>query len=1234
MDSPSESTEHALAKRHFYICGDETLSWRPEWYTQSWFTADRQSYDREASLEPVSPPISIITTVPDCARALSAESSRDSSSFVAEATTSTTRFTTMSTAITTGRTSAGVAVSTTFTSVLTSLMASSTAPLSLSSASGSTRAALDSTNSCAGDVDWQAWGAIASLSVAVIFGCLVWGLWAILRNRLPAMYSPRSWHVPSESRPSLSLVTFLLPFLHLPSLSSSQPLSSGQQALHTMLASLKLAGIASILALAGALPLITAGVPCLSSTAPPNEQGGRLGSLTDLSLLRLLDALDPSPDSMTTSVRLHLPSYSRAVSARLGKRALMSTIAPAISSARIRLVIILVLLALFSCAGGLFVIVRLYASFARYRKRFENDMCGGLDMVVIPMHEAPGWRNMTEARLLKRLQSQLGEVTEKDSMKHVDIVGLFAIPETSKWRHKLAERDQVLEALEVAEAKYVQSFHLVPTSSNGHRLEYNKGEPTSHKVDDYLAPREYYKLSSGRRKSGSGERLEVPIPTSTPSRNPISRFVEVNRDSSLFSKRFSIGQRIKVNEHGEYVPDPSPDSEAANPLSSTSHDDHESVTPTHMDRQANGSSPVERVPQNSSSGSSGDSQADLVPGSTSMDLPPLQAGPSRRVDVQEPPSPQSEHQAEILPASGMPTWTSHFNPSPLGQQYDVIRQSRARLVALNGEIALHQQQTFVQLSRGTDIVGWVIVGRGARWIPGAEMIEGRTIEDVLWRHVGMKSGEKAFWIKVGVLGVALALLIVPFLGLSVATAPGFAHYLGLLTPLERSDGFGSGVAQGLAPALAVILATATAVLLTNHFSTQVKVVSRVHQEALCFKATFYLLLFTTLFWLITVAALEFAVQSLVLEVQSARFVGDGAIFSTWFVFIILLNIAVIVPALYLLQPKRLWNFFCSRRRTTTPRQRFRRTAPPSFDMAFALLPFLIAVFYAFSLIFLFPLLAIPLLLMLFLSLVAGRYMIENVCVDKHGGFISPTLGLWVITRFGLLLSLQPLLYGLILLSRREWAIGSVSLALALITVLLVSGLTFLRYPSPRRKDLPIRTKNALADLRRDMKRDSKTDDAEPRSHRVSDSSMLQRLAVLLPGYTRLPSDCPLPLPTEWIDDKVHTEKASWTRPDLSDEPRQFFHDPGDGLRGLIYPPEMIAPRPVLWLERDTSGVAESEAADLEKYHDLPPIVDPARQRRHTEQYQDQEGQKKGQWWGRRESKGKQARLEASSPLLR
>ena len=434
-----------------------------------------------------------------------------------------------------------------------------------------------------------------------------------------------------------------------------------------------------------------------------------------------------------------------------------------------------------------------------------------------------------------------------------------------------------MERLEVAEASYIKSFHLVPTTSHGHRLDTvaRPNEPQS--PTDFVAPRDYYKTSTGRRPSGSNERLNVPIPEikpvepATPSvtRNPQSKFVEVNRNSSLFSKRFSIGQRIKVNEEGQYVSDPSPESEGGNPLGSNgSHDGHGGLassegheglasSSSHQNHRAAPHSddlpspglldPRPPLPGNDSDGSgstgthSSAGAAHLTPApGQSRDMPPLQSSPSRRVSIQQHAvlHPGAERRAELhQPATAAAIASarpSHEQTSPLGRNYDEIRDARARLKALNGEIAIHQQQTFSMIAKGEDILGWLIVGRSVRWLPYARLVEGRTREDILWENVGKKTGEAVFWTKTVLLAILLGLIsellagysprsssyraVVPFIGLSNATAPGFGHYLGFLKPLARSNGFGSGVAEGLAPALALSIATGIAVFATHRTS--------------------------------------------------------------------------------------------------------------------------------------------------------------------------------------------------------------------------------------------------------------------------------------------------------------------------------------------------------------------------------------------------------------------------------
>lgn len=59
---------------------------------------------------------------------------------------------------------------------------------------------------------------------------------------------------------------------------------------------------------------------------------------------------------------------------------------------------------------------------------------------------------------------------------------------------------------------------------------------------------------------------------------------------------------------------------------------------------------------------------------------------------------------------------------------------------------------------------------------------------------------------------------IPFLGLTVATAPGFAHYLPFLQPLRDSDGFWTGVLEALVPAFVLSHLLMAAVLATHRMS--------------------------------------------------------------------------------------------------------------------------------------------------------------------------------------------------------------------------------------------------------------------------------------------------------------------------------------------------------------------------------------------------------------------------------
>jgi hypothetical protein len=75
---------------------------------------------------------------------------------------------------------------------------------------------------------------------------------------------------------------------------------------------------------------------------------------------------------------------------------------------------------------------------------------------------------------------------------------------------------------------------------------------------------------------------------------------------------------------------------------------------------------------------------------------------------------------------------SGLNHEDLGAVYHDISQWRTKLKAINAEIADAQRDCYIDIAEGTSIKGWLMVGRGLRFIPGIELIEGRAKEDIRW----------------------------------------------------------------------------------------------------------------------------------------------------------------------------------------------------------------------------------------------------------------------------------------------------------------------------------------------------------------------------------------------------------------------------------------------------------------------------------------------------------------------
>lgn len=90
-----------------------------------------------------------------------------------------------------------------------------------------------------------------------------------------------------------------------------------------------------------------------------------------------------------------------------------------------------------------------------------------------------------------------------------------------------------------------------------------------------------------------------------------------------------------------------------------------------------------------------------------------------------------------------------------------------------------------------------------------------------------------------------------------------------------------------------------------------------------FKTTFYVLMAVATIWLIAIGAILYAFSALSLSTQRPQKVADGAIYVTTLILGIALTVAVISPALLLLQPFHLMRVLQAEREAVTPRQRFR-----------------------------------------------------------------------------------------------------------------------------------------------------------------------------------------------------------------------------------------------------------------------------------------------------------------------
>ncbi len=277
------------------------------------------------------------------------------------------------------------------------------------------------------------------------------------------------------------------------------------------------------------------------------------------------------------------------------------------------------------------------------------------------------------------------------------------------------------------------------------------------------------------------------------------------------------------------------------------------------------------------------------------------------------------------------------------------------------------------------------------------------------------------------------------------------------------------------------------------------------------------------------------------------------------------------------------------------------TYPPSFDPSLSFAGCLLAIVYGILFFPIFPLICLPILLFLVLMLVAthyaARYVHVNVEADSGALF-----AIWALRIFGWVLCTGPLFLGLVLMSRREWVLGGIAMGVSTLSLMVFEALVHSRIRDQPRLDR--KDRQALKQFKRAL-RDEKntvpsgleerenltprTDQEAIRQRRQSNLSILELITGMAPRTAQMG---PLPLGSDSIDDMFSTEQAARAHPSVPPRlPPLPFDGVADQCRYLMYPPELLAPPPVIWLPDDEAGVGRAEAADLVKYHQLKTVVD-------------------------------------------
>ncbi|KAI5898056.1 uncharacterized protein SCHCODRAFT_080873 [Schizophyllum commune H4-8] len=1149
-------------------------------------------------------------------------------------------------------------------SVVSSYISNTISP-SFTSSSGASNPTgrLNSANSipvCAGDgLDASSDGILASVVFSSAVGLLIWLLFAILRPRFRQVYGLREWFLSQDLRPK-SLGSGFFAFLHPPvplvpdvpanvddagkSLKTDAELFPSDEQLSQRVIWISFLIVLgwSILALAGCLPLYLASTPCLADYSQA-QYGGAYSTLQDLSLMRLLRMLDQGD----VSIKNLLVTRADDSDDRYNVRP--------------RIIVLTVLVIVLALLPALWKIIKEFNALVAYRQRWLNVKCDNEELAWLSVRDAPGFIGWGEKQIKDFIiKCGLSSTLDRRSGRHqsekrrwdadaentnmeVDIKSLFSIVDTHQLALLIEERDEILENLEIAETRYIKSFRISTPDPSIVDLQPQPPEPEGRPyISRPLPLRGSQRYRGARRRTTSNKALASSSLAPTSFVAP-SQYYRLRKLSGISGGRFTdspegrrsfsdaVHSRVIGSQFHEIQPH-SPDYHALplgshvgvdcntgelGPLSSSSYDDipdpryfgpNHSMEEFGQLRGSQDYDPDERLDdiaelqewvdlererpgeyESSMNGATERGQTPRFSGTSSRfprrarPRPPRQEetpSPARREtfplrsrSVSDPEAVMPPH-LRLQPSQPFVRPLEGVDYEGLGEVYNEIKRYRSQLKAINTEIAEAQTSCYNDIAEGVRIKGWLIVGKGLRFIPGMQQIEGRAKEDVRW---DILQDERS------TLDTIVLWVVVTMMAVTLAVAPG--------------------IATVLTPAIAAIAFISFA-LWAMHYAAKVQgSVSISGGQLLTFKITFFALTVVAGLFLITVGALIFALHAFSEGSGVASSVANGSIYIMVLCLALIINLAIIIPGLLLLQPTRLWRVLRAEKQAVTPRQRFRAVYPRTYNPSFATGACVLAIVFASTFSLIFPLIAPAVTLLLLLTLVAHRFLVGYVYGRTHsqtGGLLQ----IWLLRRFGTVVAFQPILLGLIYLSRELWIEGGILCGVGGAVILFMEGYASWKTRLPGRKSLSHVTQDSLDRFVEIARPKGRRNVDEESTSLVSGSRLGQRtrgslasvLEMMSLTLAVMPSSAevrgPVPLKTETLDDLTATERAARTHPDAPPHlPPLPFADHAEEMAGILYPPELIAPPPIIWLPNDAAGVARSEAVDLQKYHDLRVTLD-------------------------------------------